>query len=139
MTSHKSNELTPVQIKLIELIVSENKTVKDATEEVGIGRTTYYDYLKLDKFKRAMDEAIELKVQEAKKNIKVNVNKYIRTLDNLSEKGKNEAARVNAIGKLFTLAELDPQFKSEVTIKNDDSAAKNAMLEKLKQKKQEEE
>lgn len=134
MGKYKYMELTPTQLKLIELIVSEEKSITEATNEVGISRTSYYDYIKNPVFKQAMDEAIELKVKEARKHIKINVNKYLKQLDNLSEKGKNEAARVNALKTLLTMGELDPSTKQEVTVKNDESEQKNVLLDMLKEK-----
>ncbi len=132
--------LNEKQIKLIELLVSGEVLIKDALEQTGIPKSTYYDWRKNEtgEFMKAYNEALGFKVDEAKKNIKNNVERYLKTLDDIQSKGKNEQARVNAVGKLFTFAELDPSFKQEINIK-DNEEHKNVLLDMLKDNKQVEE
>lgn len=139
MSTEKKKRLTDVQIKVIEAVVADDKSITEICELFNVPRPTYYYWVRNNKaFNEAMDEAIDEKVREARKNIRAKINKYIDRLDNLSVTGKNEAAKVNAISKILTMGELDPQFKQEVTVKNDDSEAKNYMLEMLKKKREQE-
>lgn len=131
--------LTEKQTKLIELLVAGAHDIQACCDMALVKRSTYYYWQNNNKaFQEAYNDAIELKVNRAKQNIRRNVDVYLNRLDKLSETGANENARVNAIAKLLTLAELDPQFKQEVTIKTDDSDSKNYMMEMLNKKKDEE-
>ena len=124
--------LTKKQITLIERIVEGEETVKDILADLDVPKSTYYDWKKVNKeFKEAMDEAIELKVEQAKKNIRMNVNKYISRLDTLSKSQSNQMASINAITKLLDLAQLF-ENKSEITVKSDlNSEEKNHLLDLL--------
>jgi CRISPR/Cas system-associated endonuclease Cas3-HD len=127
-----SELLTKKQITLIERIVEGEETVKDILADLDVPKSTYYDWKKVNKeFKEAMDEAIELKVEQAKKNIRMNVNKYISRLDTLSKSQSNQMASINAITKLLDLAQLF-ENKSEITVKSDlNSEEKNHLLDLL--------
>lgn len=133
--------LSEKQLELIELLVSGEHTVKDACESVGVSRMTYYDWRKGHtkvgkEFNKAYDEALELKVKESRRFVKTRVNNLLKSLMDITDNGKNENAKVNAVAKLLHYGDLDPSDKQELTIKGDDDN-KNALLEMWKQKKQE--
>ncbi|WP_163581123.1 phBC6A51 family helix-turn-helix protein [Gracilibacillus saliphilus] len=129
--------LTEKQLKLIEKVVEGNSTIKECYESVQVPKTTYYYWMNHNKeFQKAMDQALEDKVKESKHNIRKNVNTYIDALTDIVRSGKNENAKVNAVSKILNYAELDPQFKQELTIKNNDED-KNTLLKKWKEKQQE--
>jgi len=138
---HERYKLTEKQMKLIELLVEGNLTIKDACEQVGISRVTYYSWMQGEgkkgrAFQKAYEEALDFKVNESKRRIKNDINGLIDSLMKIIKSGSNETAKVNAVAKLLTYAELDPQFKQEVTIKTDDSESKNALLDMLEKKKE---
>lgn len=127
--------LTEKQLYLIKLLVEGNLNVTESLKEAGVATSTYYDWRRDNKtFKDAYDDAVEERVREAKKSIRADVKKYIDRLDKLSDTGANENARVNAIAKLLTLAELDPKFTQEISIQTNDEGSKNYMLELLEKK-----
>ena len=128
------------QLRLIELLVSEDFTIIDALKEVQINRSTFYDWRKgISKpgkeFNKAYEEALQFKVNESRKNVQQGVNTHIKELKYIAANSPNHNARVNAIKQLFTYAELDPNFKQEITINSNDEN-KNALLEKWKNKQQ---
>ncbi|WP_373892782.1 phBC6A51 family helix-turn-helix protein [Virgibacillus sp. CBA3643] len=127
------------QTKLIELLVSGDYTTKDACKNAGVPLTTYYEWRKNDskpgkEFNKYYDEALELKVKESRRTVKSNVNELLDSLLNISKKGKNENARVNAVAKLMNYAELDPSDKQELTVKDGQDDA-NKLLEMWQSKK----
>lgn len=137
MTIASNKTLNEKQIKVIELYVEGELPVTEICELVQVPRSTFYEWKKNNKvFKETLEEAIELKVNEAKQRIRIGVNKYINRLEKLQESGKNEQAIVNAIKSLLTLGELDPSFKQEVTINKDESESKNYLLDMLKKEKE---
>jgi len=100
----------------------------NALKEVQIGESTLYEWRKGksktgEEFNKAYEEALEFKVHESRKNVQQQVNKYLKYLDEISEKSKNDNARVNAITKIICYAELDPQFKQELTIKANENSS----------------
>lgn len=137
MTIASNKTLNEKQIKVIELYVEGELPVTEICELVQVPRSTFYEWKKNNKvFKETLEEAIELKVNEAKQRIRIGVNKYINRLEKLQESGKNEQAIVNAIKSLLTLGELDPSFKQDITINKDESESKNYLLDMLKKEKE---
>lgn len=130
--------LTEKQLKLIEYLVDGEMTISDALKKAGVPRTTYYHWRKNpdSEFMRTLNETTEITVNNAKQSIRTNVERYIKQLDRIAMQSPNEQAKVNAIAKLFTLAELDPTFKQEVTINKDESESKNYLLDMLKKEKE---
>jgi hypothetical protein len=124
--------LTDKQNAFISEVVAGDKTIVQICEELDVPRSNYYFWKSHSKeFQDAMDEAIELKVREAKKNIKLDVQKYIKRLDELSKSSKNDMAKINAVTKLLDLAQLF-ENKSEITVKSDlNSEEKNHLLDLL--------
>lgn len=132
--------LTDKQKELIERLVEGSELIQDVLKSLDISSSTYYYWRQNNKtFNDAYDAAIEAKVDEARKNIRSEVRKYIKRLDEISLNGSNENARVNAIAKILTLGNLDPQFKQEITIKSDDNEQKNHLLDLLNEQQKEEE
>jgi len=63
--------LTEKQLYLIELIVAGEHDIQDCCDIAEVAKSTYYYWTKNNKpFQDAYDEAIELKVNRAKQNIR---------------------------------------------------------------------
>lgn len=136
----KYKELSEKQLELIKLLVKGEKPITDCLKEVQIAKSTYYDWRKNNHvFNKAIDEAVENNVNALKQNVRSNAKKYIKLLEDIAANGKNENARTNALGKLINLGELDPSFKQEVTVKNEETTEKNKLKAMLQRKQDEEE
>lgn len=124
--------LNEKQRAMISELVAGERGVVEICNSLEIPTSTYYWWRNnSDEFIKALDEAIELKVQEAKKEIKMDVKKYIKRLDELSKSSKNDMAKINAVTKLLDLAQLF-ENKSEITVKSDlNSEEKNHLLDLL--------
>ncbi|MBD1222761.1 phBC6A51 family helix-turn-helix protein [Virgibacillus halodenitrificans] len=132
--------LTEKQLKLIGLVVEGNHTIKECYEAVQVPKATYYYWVNNNKeFQKAIDQALDDKVKEAKQNIRKNINNYIDSLADIIINGKNENARVNATSKILHFSELDPSFKQQITINNGEEESKNKLLEMFEAKKEEKE
>jgi predicted DNA-binding protein YlxM (UPF0122 family) len=131
----KEKPLTDKQLQVIELIVQGEQSILDICETVNVSRTAYYNWRRDNKlFNEKLEEAIDEKVKILRQNVRSNANKYIKWLEDIAKNSKNDNARVNALGKLSSLGELEPVYKQEVTIKNDESEQKNVLLDMLKEK-----
>lgn len=125
--------LNEKQLKAIELYIT-GMSVTDLSEEIGIGRRTFYDWIKKDEFTKAIDEAIENQVKIMKQQMRGKASEYIKSLEQIARKGKNDNARVNALSKLLTISGLDPGSKQEITINSEgEKDNKNKLLEMLQE------
>ncbi|AIF45423.1 phBC6A51 family helix-turn-helix protein [Virgibacillus sp. SK37] len=136
--------LSEKQLKLIELLISDEHTITEALAKVQVAKTTFYEWRKGQskpgkEFNKAYEEALEFKVRESRKNIQQDVNSLLNELKKISTSSKNDNARVQAIKQLITYAELDPDFKQQLTINNGEEENKNKLLEMLKAKQEEKE
>lgn len=138
MNQVKEKVLTDKQLKVIDMLIENEKSISDICSDVGIARSTFYDWRRGNKlFNQKLDEAVEERVKTLKQNVRSNAAKYVKWLEDIAEKSKNDNARVAALGKLSTLGELDPAFKQEITVKNDESEQKNVLLGMLKKNEEE--
>lgn len=130
------------QNKLIELLVEGHLTIVEACKQADVPLQTYYEWRKNESkpgkaFNKAYEEALQLKVKESRKYVQRRVNELLDSLMDITKKGKNENAKVQAVAKLLHFAELDPDSKSEITINtNDDN--KNDLLAMWREKQNQE-
>ena len=124
--------LTDKKLKAIELLSAGEMTVTAIAEELNVGRTTIYAWLKDSKFKAKLEEMNKLKDAYLKQELKDKAGKYLKELEKLGMKSKNDMVRVRAIQDL--LAHADWNQQTEITINtNDDN--KNDLLAMWKEKK----
>ncbi|WP_214480978.1 phBC6A51 family helix-turn-helix protein [Bacillus sp. SM2101] len=125
------------QLKVIEELVTGDKSITQICEECEVGRRTYYDWKRDNElFNQTLQEALDLKHKIAKQNIKSKTEHYIKLLERVAEKGQNENAKVNAIGKIISLGGLEDEDNDNG--KKDESKSKNKLIEMLKAKKDKE-
>lgn len=123
--------LSDKQRELVSRIATGDEPITYVLKDLGIPISNYYYWRNNSQpFNAAIDEAIELKVQEARKLIKTEINTHIKELSKLAKGGKNEQARINAYKTLFDLAELFNNTQ-EITIKSADKEEKNELLSML--------
>ncbi|MEB1806609.1 MAG: hypothetical protein LPK26_04750 [Bacillaceae bacterium] len=129
------------QFKAIELLVEGRLTVQAIAdhEEVDVSRGTLYNWMKNNEFKEKLEETMKYKSDIMKESLKGRIDEYIDTLESLRKKSKNDMARYQSSQALLNYAGWSMNEKKEVSFKNDETENKNALLEMLKSKKQEEE
>lgn len=99
--SHKSMsiedeaELTRRQKRIIPLLLS--KTVTDACKEARVGRKTFYDWMKQNAFRHALEAARDEVFSEAMGLIKVNVSDAVNVVVGLMRAAQKEDSRIRAV------------------------------------------
>ena len=78
MSIEDEAELTRRQKRIIPLLLS--KTVTDACKEARVGRKTFYDWMKQDAFRHALEAARDEVFSEAMGLIKVNVSDAVNVV-----------------------------------------------------------
>jgi transposase-like protein len=131
-----SKSLNERQLKAIELIADGQRTVRQICDEVGIGsRTTFYDWMKKDEFKKKLQETLEQKGEIMKESLKGRVDDYISTLETIRKKSKNDMARYHSANVLLNHAGWIMNTKQEVTVKDkDEEDSKNYLMDMIKNK-----
>lgn len=125
--------------KAIEMLVEGGYTITAIAKEIGIVRSTMYEWMKRDDFKAKLSEMQELKNDVLKENVKGNAEDNIRVLEQLRDNSANDMTRYHAANVLLGFAGWNDKQTHEVTIKNDESDQKNYLLELLNKKKQQKE
>ncbi|WP_339227828.1 phBC6A51 family helix-turn-helix protein [Oceanobacillus sp. FSL K6-2867] len=123
--------LTDKKLKAIEMISSGEYTVTAIAEELGVSRGAIYKWMKDPKFKAKLEEMNKLRDAYLKQELKDKAGKYLKELEKLGMKSKNDMVRMRAIQDL--LAHADWNQQTEITINtNDDN--KNDLLALWKEK-----
>lgn len=128
----REKQLTEKQLQLIELIAEGQMTIKDICDVCNVPRRTYYEWRKLDHFKKALSEMLEEKKQVAYEMLKGRVHDYIDTYEDLRKNSKNPMVRYHANRELISLAGMIVPKVQEVTVNKDSEEDKNELLDMLK-------
>lgn len=132
-------ELTELQYKVLAEIAKGEKNITEICSEFGVGRTTYYDWRKTDLWKVELANMLEVKKQAEIDGVKNSVDIYLKRLEDLSKKSKNDMVRYQATKELLGHAGMVVSHKEEVTVKQEDDEQKNVLLNLLNKKKQDRE
>lgn len=123
------------RLKAIEMLVSGNHTITAIAKEVGVTRKTLYSWMDKDDFKAKLHEMQELKDMTIREGVKGDAENNIKILKKLRDSAKNEMVKFQSAKQLLDYAGWHSNQKHEITFKDDDSEAKNAMLDMLQQSK----
>lgn len=121
-------------LKAIEMLVEGNFSITAIANEVDVTRGTLYNWMAKDDFKAKLQETQQLKDDILRQNVKGNAEANIRVLENLRDNSANDMTRYHASNVLLGFAGWNSNQTHEITIKSDDSDAKNHMMDLLKKK-----
>jgi len=119
------------KLRAIEMLSLGEMTVKAISEELEVSRTTIYSWLKDPKFKAKLEEMNKLRDAFLKQELKDKAKDYLKELEKLGKKSKNDMVRLRAIEDLLAHSGWNQQ--TEITINTNDTN-KNALLELWKEK-----
>lgn len=124
------------QLRAIELLALGEMTVKAIAEELEVSRTTIYAWLKNSEFKAKLKEMNDLKDAYLKQELKEKAKDYLKEMENVANKSKNQLAKIRALENLLNYAGWQFNESQEITFKSDDDNS-NKLLQMWKSKNQE--
>ncbi|MFB4472153.1 phBC6A51 family helix-turn-helix protein [Oceanobacillus caeni] len=126
--------LTDKKKEAIKLLASGEMTVQDIAKHLEVSRGTIYYWLKDNEFKTKLEEMNKLRNAYLKQELKDKAGNYIKSLESLSVKSKNDMVKLRALEDLLMHGGWTNEQDININTNNDNA---NKLLEMWKRKKQE--
>lgn len=124
------------QYKAIELLVDGKLNITQIAKhkDVNVTRRTIYNWMKNETFKKALQEALQLKDDVLRESIKGRAEESLRALEKIRDTSKNDIAKYHASNLLLSYAGWTDKQVTEVNVNHTADESRNKLLDILNSK-----